>query len=476
MPWQVVAKSEIGTKHASSQDKCCQDFVRWTTLLDRRIVIGVVSDGAGSAKYSERGSECTVNVTIEELKNKSWRTVPSQAQVEETFHSLVEKVREELYKLATIEGCSFQDLACTLLAFIASPSWLMAMQIGDGFIVIREASSKEYRLLFVPDKGEYINETTFVTSPDVAERTRIIINSISSEFICAATDGIESISLIKKENWRPFPGFFEPLRNHVQSSKSSELKELELSKFLNSERLNQATDDDKTLILCTYGDTPKALKETNQMAIHSDSNRQRNSRRDNIKVDAFALDRETFQDILRPSKRYVPFLIKRLIGLTFILMLVSSAGLLLMSQLLPIQINQFLIKLLPSRNSQVSPEASQASSAQTQTPSGACSPVDLTPGKPVLLPLANHSPNAACYKFTGKQDQQLDLSLIGSGLSLELKDSNNKSFFTITQNRENRLNLQMPLNANNEYYMSISSINNEFNYKLNITLKPHFQK
>lgn len=144
------------------------------------------------------------------------------------------------------------------------------MQVGDGFIVA-QVDSENLQLLFKPDKGEFANETTSVTSSNVFHETKVVLSLNSYSFICLSTDGIENISLIKRENWKPFDKFFSPLQRHMESGESLERKKEDLEKFLNSEKLNQKTDDDKTLLLCVYKH-PKNLddeiyQEQNSQAI-----------------------------------------------------------------------------------------------------------------------------------------------------------------------------------------------------------------
>jgi len=268
MEWKSVGERSTGTKHlAVNQD--CQDYVSHTTLRNnQQVLIGAVSDGAGSARYSQVGSRLAVETSIVELQRLVWNQVPiQQEQAEEIFRNLLNEVISEFQRQAEIDGCSIHDLACTLLVFFASPDWLVAMQIGDGMIVVRHQES-DYQLLFAPDKGEYINETSFVTTPNV--KVQVCVRPVCQGFICAATDGIENISLIKQGGWIPSTKFFEPLEKHIRSSISQEQKQAELHRFLNSTKLNQATDDDKTLLLCFYEYTSGAKKPSSAQLSHAE--------------------------------------------------------------------------------------------------------------------------------------------------------------------------------------------------------------
>jgi len=126
------------------------------------------------------------------------------------------------------------------------------MQIGDGCIAVR-CQKEEPQLLFQPDKGEYINETTFVTSAKAVDAMRVCVRSHKPEFICAATDGLERVA-IRMSDSTLFAPFFQPLEEYLRETSNPEQEDEYLISFLDSDRLNARTDDDKTLLLCCYDD------------------------------------------------------------------------------------------------------------------------------------------------------------------------------------------------------------------------------
>ena len=165
---------------------------------------------------------------------------------------MTKKVIDALTTQAARDGYLFEDLACTLLVFVATPNWVAAMQIGDGFIAVR-CQQEGYQLLFPPDKGEYVNETTFVTSANALRSLRVEVITGKPEYIFAATDGLERVA-IKMSDFTPFAPFFAPFEEYLQETSNPEKEDTYLMSFLNSERLNSRTDDDKTLLLCCYDD------------------------------------------------------------------------------------------------------------------------------------------------------------------------------------------------------------------------------
>ncbi|BAU63988.1 hypothetical protein STA3757_13570 [Stanieria sp. NIES-3757] len=290
MSWKAIARSAMGTSH-QKQEMPCQDYGSYKILDD--VIIGAVADGAGSAKYADIGAKLAVKTALEaftdediskiteslhsessESRNQSswsWKSLTSfktkdrngfssvaihqpqshsEQEVRQIFTKTVQKVRVALEKRAANNNYSFDDLACTLLVFIATPDWVTAMQIGDGFIVLR-CQEEDTQLLFPPDKGEYINETTFVTSDNALEAMRVCVKKGKPEFICASTDGLERLA-IRMSDWTPFIPFFQPLEQYLRETSNPEEEDEYLKSFLNSDRLNARTDDDKTLLLCFY--------------------------------------------------------------------------------------------------------------------------------------------------------------------------------------------------------------------------------
>lgn len=253
MVWRAIVRSSVGTSHTKRQMPC-QDYGQYIIAADD-VFVGAVSDGAGSAKHAELGAELAVKTALfnagEWLERQKNSLPLSKQQAETIFGWLLETVVTALKQEAANSGYSLNDLACTLLIFIAAPDWVAAMQVGDGFIVAG-SQSHEYHLLFQPSKGEFINETTFVTAFNALDEMQVCVRLGHQEFICAATDGLERVA-IRLDDWMPFARFFRPLQDYMWATSSPEQEDEYIRNFLDSERLNARTDDDKTLLLCVYG-------------------------------------------------------------------------------------------------------------------------------------------------------------------------------------------------------------------------------
>lgn len=251
MQWQAVGWKEQGIGHVKN-DTPCQDNFNYKIISNEQVIIGAVSDGMGSAAHSELGSQIAVQIATDFLnKNNRLNNRLNEDQARAFFEKLLKSVVTEIQAEANDKGYAVRDLACTLLAFVATPDWLAAMQVGDGLIVIRPKEEATYKLLFRPNKGEFDNETVPITSSTASQEMQVIVIPKAVDFICAATDGIEHISLLKSKKWIAYEKFFEPLERQIMRSNTTQTeKENILRDFLNSDQVNQETDDDKTVLLC----------------------------------------------------------------------------------------------------------------------------------------------------------------------------------------------------------------------------------
>jgi len=255
--WRAVTRSSVGISHRKQQMPC-QDYGDWKIM--NNVIIGAVADGAGSAKYADIGAKLAVKTVLGYLtgieawlqkRKRFYHSSPlSEPEARKVFAKTVKKVLSALQKQATQEGYAIADLACTLLVVIGTPTSVAAMQIGDGFIVVR-CQSSEPQLLFQPEKGEYLNQTTFVTSANALESMQVSVCLGQQEFICVATDGLERVA-IRMSDWTPFTPFFQPLEEYLRENSILDREDEYLMNFLDSDRLNARTDDDKTLLLGFY--------------------------------------------------------------------------------------------------------------------------------------------------------------------------------------------------------------------------------
>jgi len=252
--WRYIAASVIGTSHENT-GSTCQDANRCQTFPapgGGEVLAAAVADGAGSAICGAEGAAITCRALMD-LVSKHVTAGKSIEQVSrDTANSWISTIQHILDQEAESAGRERRDFACTVLGVVICESCTACLQVGDGVIVLSQCEANTYGHVFWPDRGEYANTTHFVTENDSAERLHF--ESAQRRVVEAAllTDGLQSIALDyqKQVAHEPFfRGLFRPLRSAAEGG----LEQLSgsLATFLRSPRVNEKTDDDKTLVLAS---------------------------------------------------------------------------------------------------------------------------------------------------------------------------------------------------------------------------------
>ena len=246
--WKYAAASVIGTSHLSSPNGICQDAHCCVYDSDADHLVCVVSDGAGSASHSERGSRLACDLVCDLVSKSDADTVHTRRFALETL----EAVRAKILNEAVQNNLRVREFACTLLVAVVNHERATFWQIGDGAICFRLPSEDSFRFVFWPSKGEYANVTYFVTDENAPDELEFDSLESSLADVAVFSDGLERLALdfnAGEAHTKFFAGFF----SYLYRESAGHLIEIEqkLTDFLGSERINSKTDDDKTLILAT---------------------------------------------------------------------------------------------------------------------------------------------------------------------------------------------------------------------------------
>jgi len=250
MDWKYFYSSVKGTSHISNgsekQDNCDSEMFN---INGNNYLVSVVADGAGSAKYSDISSAYICKLFIRKskqfLEKDSIENLSREIVV--TWFDYFQKVMTRfaaLYKLG-----STRELATTVLYALLSENLNIFIQIGDGIIAI--ADEQNISAIFLPQNGEFLNTTNFATQSNAKEIFMFKTMSEPVKRIAIHTDGIEQIAF-DFANQIPFLPFFSMFFNATDKTKNigySEALSKQLESFLQSERVNKKTDDDKTLFI-----------------------------------------------------------------------------------------------------------------------------------------------------------------------------------------------------------------------------------
>lgn len=249
--WKVVSASVVGTSHTEAnipcQDDCYSEIIRGVD--GQNYLVCVVADGAGSAKEGGKGAELACLVSLSGIE-ASLNAVTSFQPTAPIVREWVEAVRRAIHEEAQARSLTARDFACTLLAAVVGPGGAVFFQIGDGAIVA--SSGYSYGVVFWPESGPYANMTYFVTDEDALEHLQVAITSARVDEVALFSDGLQRLAL-SFEQLAPHAPFFEPMLGVLRKRNAGECDDLgeQLAQFLGSTRINERTDDDKTLVLAT---------------------------------------------------------------------------------------------------------------------------------------------------------------------------------------------------------------------------------
>lgn len=204
---QVRYASVRGRSHIQTS-KFREDHVGAVAFHEGKALALVVSDGAGSAMLSRRGSEIVVNVGLKGLQaigeavlaDTSLLRQEGEADIRQRFAELVGQMRERIEfesEQIRIHRPSFADksMYATFLGCLVLPvdgrHVILSYAVGDGAIGVGLATEGS-GLKSSPDHGESAGQTLFILSrgaDDAARRLRI--DSLSGPFaLVLMSDGV----------------------------------------------------------------------------------------------------------------------------------------------------------------------------------------------------------------------------------------------------------------------------------------------
>jgi hypothetical protein len=247
--WRCIAASVTGTGHLETSAPCQDSYdVRHITSTCGHAVVIAVSDGAGSASRSDEGSRFIATqstaLTVEYLSknypedNGKWITL---------FKQVFENVRALLMEDAKKKKAEPKAFAATLILVVLTKNKTICGLIGD-CVCVGRAASGEWTSFCPPQKGRYANMTNFITQADAMEKLDITMREEPMDDVAVMSDGLLELAVNVSTN-TPHPPFFKPLFRFVEAVDDVEKGKVLLERFLNSDRVNERSNDDKTLVL-----------------------------------------------------------------------------------------------------------------------------------------------------------------------------------------------------------------------------------
>ena len=242
--WKAVGTSVAGTSHVELNVPC-QDYSAYERVMIGSVpaFIIAIADGAGSARLSHVGAQEAVGHLL--------RIIPlglrSVVDVNEyVAREWLNDTRAHLQEVSSRESCELRELGSTILVSILTDLASFFIQIGDGAWIIER--NGEYDVATWPSDGEYVNETTFLTSANWADSIKYEVVAGALSAVAGLTDGLQRLAL-QFDSRSVHTPFFDPLFQVLRAADDESSLISPLKEFLSSDRVAERTDDDKTLVL-----------------------------------------------------------------------------------------------------------------------------------------------------------------------------------------------------------------------------------
>lgn len=241
--WRWAAASRIGTSHQRAGTRK-QDA--YGVRIVSRALCALVSDGAGSASHGGQGASLVTRYLLSTFKN--WFLDHDHLPDDEVVRCWIDDLRDRLSEVATRHNVTRRQFAATLVMLVVLGDQLLTLQIGDSALVARK--SGVWEALCWPENGEFASTTYFMTD-DPEARLHIARRALEHDAFALFSDGLEAVAL-EQASQQPYARFFDPMIKAVDSADGiGRLANLSgaLGQYLDSPKLCERTDDDKTLVL-----------------------------------------------------------------------------------------------------------------------------------------------------------------------------------------------------------------------------------
>lgn len=248
--WLCAGASVCGLVHELA-GRGCEDawaVEAWPPEVPEVLAVAV-SDGAGSARFGQLGAALSVRWASRILAQEFDHFSHSDAH--EASQRLFVRLRRVLRHRARKAGQDLREFACTLIALaVKRDGQWMGFHIGDGAVVAQ--GDDQLVLLSAPQKGEFVNETFFVTDDDFARHFRVLRpQPATAAFFPTAfalfTDGLESQLINDKED--KVAPVFAKLFHWVRTFPKDVVERALYENLRDVLRPRSSTGDDCTLVL-----------------------------------------------------------------------------------------------------------------------------------------------------------------------------------------------------------------------------------
>lgn len=214
-------------------------------------LIAVLCDGAGSAFMGGEGASLVARIVASRARETC--RLALGPLVDNVICSWVSDARDCVQKAAVNRDLAPRDFATTMIAIVSDGMETVVAHIGDGAVVVQDATDHQWHVVSWPSHGEYASTTYFVTD-DPQPRLILQRRTAPISAIVAFTDGLERLALDFAAR-RAHAPFFQGILGPVMASETVGCDRdlcTALARYLDSDAVNARTDDDKTLLVAAF--------------------------------------------------------------------------------------------------------------------------------------------------------------------------------------------------------------------------------
>ena len=248
--WTWVSARSVGTSHIKA-GRGCDDFGACLEMTGSAgpVLVAVVSDGAGSAIHSAKGSWITTRRFVRsafDFLAEGYNPGDLSADAVKVW---LDDIRDRIELAALRVSTTRREFAATLVGCLIGPDLSAFVHIGDGAAVYRARGETDWKVPTWPAQGEYAATTFFVTD-DPEPNCQFVVVEEPIDQLAVFSDGLERLAL-QFSTKSAFAPFFDPKFAPLNKSSPGNNRGLSraLKSFLDGPAVCAKTDDDKTLIL-----------------------------------------------------------------------------------------------------------------------------------------------------------------------------------------------------------------------------------
>ena len=220
----------------------CQDFCCYKQHKNK--LVGVVSDGAGSARYGQIGAKTVCRTLCDLLLRSNHKTI--RRDIINAIETARQKLILHRYNKSKSET-DLIDFSATVVGFFYHNGKGIFFHIGDGAGIAFNSGNYDNIVISEPENGAFSCETYFYTMTDWRDCLRIK-PFIGCNRIMLMTDGVTGF-VFSDDFFKIHLKFLIPVVEYLEKAPYKTSAVRALSNTLNDSRAQRINADDKTILL-----------------------------------------------------------------------------------------------------------------------------------------------------------------------------------------------------------------------------------